>query len=84
MLGSCVCIVCVGLDSIVERLLFYLNCLPSINLMFSILLQFDWLRYLQSVFIPVNKSITPAENVVVYAPEYLANMITIVNKTSNR
>ena len=52
--------------------------------MFSILFQFDWLRYLQSVFIPVNKSITPAENVVVYAPEYLANMITIVNKTSNR
>lgn len=45
---------------------------------------FDWLRYLQLVFQPVNKTISISEEVVVYAPEYLANMINIVNRTSKR
>ncbi|XP_063409498.1 neprilysin-4-like [Mytilus trossulus] len=46
--------------------------------------RFDWLRYLQEVFKPVNKTITSAEEVVVYAPTYLSDMVDIVDKASSR
>ncbi|XP_050412278.1 neprilysin-4 isoform X2 [Patella vulgata] len=45
---------------------------------------FDWLRYLQLVFKSVNISINETEELVVYAPDYLENMVKLINRTEKR
>jgi len=50
----------------------------------DLLLQFDWLQYLQKIFKPVNIEINDTEEIVVYAPEYLKNMVTIYHQTDKR
>ena len=49
-----------------------------------LLLQFDWLQYLQKIFKPVDIEIKEDEQIVVYAPEYLKNMVTIYHETDKR
>ncbi|XP_076451583.1 neprilysin-1-like [Babylonia areolata] len=45
---------------------------------------FDWLRYLQKLFAPVNIEIKETEEVVVYAPTYLKDMVDIYHSTDKR
>ncbi|KAL3861161.1 hypothetical protein ACJMK2_007226, partial [Sinanodonta woodiana] len=45
---------------------------------------FDWLRYLEMIFSYVNLTINETEVVVVYAPEYLEKLMTLLANTSNR
>jgi len=46
--------------------------------------KFDWMRYLKDIFDDVNITMTPEEEVVVYAPKYLKQMIELVHNTNNR
>ncbi|WAR15723.1 NEP4-like protein [Mya arenaria] len=45
---------------------------------------FEWVRYLQGIFSRVGLNIAESEEIVVYAPEYLANMATLVQETDKR
>ncbi|OWF36277.1 neprilysin-like [Mizuhopecten yessoensis] len=45
---------------------------------------FAWMRYLRAIFDEVNITITELEEVVVYAPEYLRQMVEIINETPGR
>ena len=47
-------------------------------------LQFDWLQYLQKIFQPVDIEINETEEIVVYAPAYLKNMVAIYHQTDER
>lgn len=46
--------------------------------------QFDWIRYLHEIFIRVNVTVNETGTVVVYAPEYLKQMIDLVEETEER
>ena len=46
--------------------------------------QFNWIRYLSEVFQQVNLTFNASEEIVVYAPEYLSNMVDLITNTSNR
>ncbi len=45
---------------------------------------FDWLRYLNGIFANVSKNVTAEDNIVVYAPDFLRNMVTLVLNTPKR
>ncbi|XP_046572209.1 endothelin-converting enzyme 2-like isoform X2 [Haliotis rubra] len=45
---------------------------------------FDWLRYLKGMFGPFNHTITDSEQVVVYTPDYIRNMLQVIQKTSDK
>ncbi|XP_071109862.1 neprilysin-like isoform X2 [Haliotis cracherodii] len=45
---------------------------------------FDWLRYLSVIFGHVNIAIDAVEEVVVYAPDYLENMVKILHRWDKR
>ncbi|KAL8599693.1 hypothetical protein ACOMHN_064139 [Nucella lapillus] len=45
---------------------------------------FDWLRYLQQLFSPVDVTLTDREELVVYAPGYLRDMVHILRNTDTR
>lgn len=46
--------------------------------------QFDWLGYLKLIFEKVDIDIPETEEIVVYAPEYLSNMVQLVKKADKR
>lgn len=46
--------------------------------------KFNWIRYLSEVFQQVNLTFNASEEIVVYAPEYLSNMVDLITNTSNR
>ncbi|XP_048241365.1 endothelin-converting enzyme homolog isoform X1 [Haliotis rufescens] len=45
---------------------------------------FDWLGYLKGVFEPFNQTITASEQVVVYTPDYIKNMLQVIKKTPSK
>ncbi|ESO99463.1 hypothetical protein LOTGIDRAFT_158548 [Lottia gigantea] len=45
---------------------------------------FDWLRYLRMIFSNVNITVNETEELVVYAPDYLENMVKLINRTDKR
>ncbi|XP_022344016.2 neprilysin-like [Crassostrea virginica] len=46
--------------------------------------EFDWLGYLKLIFEKVDIDIPETEEIVVYAPEYLSNMVQLVKKADKR
>ena len=49
-----------------------------------ILQDFDWMAYLNGIFANVTKNVTRKEEVVVYAPDFLKDMVALVKKTPKR
>lgn len=45
--------------------------------------QIDWRRFFEDAMHVVNKKVTPKEEVVVYAPEYLKNLVLLVKEYEN-
>ena len=49
-----------------------------------ILQDFEWMVYLNGIFANVSKNVTRKEEVVVYAPDFLKDMVALVKKTPKR
>ncbi|KAL4221419.1 Membrane metallo-endopeptidase-like 1 [Mactra antiquata] len=46
--------------------------------------KFDWMRYLRTIFNSVNFTVSTSDPILVYAPEYLKDMVDLVLKTDSR
>lgn len=62
------------------------SCVHSqLNHSYDISLQIDWRKFFEDAMRIVNRKVTNKEEVVVYAPEYLGNLTTLIkeyNKTT--
>lgn len=54
------------------------KCVQVLKTKLFVYFQIDWVQYVNYMFSMVNKTLLPETSIVVYAPEFLGNMTTLI------